>query len=116
MKIFESMRIAARNFRSSEDLNIEAQGEQLERRLVRENAQQEKQIREQFPTGFFKLVRHDGSFIELRHWCPECKTLALSPGPVVKHYGCVEHRGRIDKRPETFLRVLFLPELKSYSA
>ena len=63
---------------------------------------EEEKLRSLFPKGFFKLVRDDGTLLEVRFWCPDCKLLVTPAGPEVKHCG------RTDFRPENFLQTLFM--------
>jgi hypothetical protein len=74
-----------------------------------ENAAQTEHITKAYPAGYFKQYSPSGKFLGLRHYCGDCKRLTDNPGKEVQHCG------RTDKRPETFLRLLFTPESSKIS-
>jgi hypothetical protein len=82
-------------------LTVDQQYENLVDRFERERLSETNKLRNQYPAGWFKMVTRSGE--ELRHWCPDCKT--LSQGKVAKHCGS----RKCEPRPEGW-RLAFLPK------
>jgi hypothetical protein len=82
-------------------LTVDQQYEALDKRLGKELEAEEEKLRQQYPTGWFKMTTRSGE--ELRHWCPDCKT--LSQGKVAKHCGS----RKCEPRPEGW-HLVFLPK------
>ena len=82
-------------------LTVDQQYEALDARLLAEQEVEEEKLRNAYPAGWFKVMVSTGE--ELRHWCPDCKT--LSQGKIAKHCGSRKQ----EKRPEG-LRLMFLPK------
>jgi hypothetical protein len=82
-------------------LTVDQQYEALDKRLLGEQEAEEEKLRNVYPTGWFKVQVSTGE--ELRHWCPDCKT--LSQGKVAKHCGSRKQ----ETRPEGW-RQAFLPK------
>jgi hypothetical protein len=92
---------ATEGVKNMADLTVDQQYEGLVNRFERERLEEANKLRNQFPDGWFKMVTRSGE--ELRHWCPECKT--LSEGKIAAHCGSRKR----ETRPEGW-RLAFLPK------
>ena len=84
-------------------LDVDQQYEELVERGERERLVEANRLRNQYPAGWFVMGGASGE--ELRHWCPDCKT--LSQGKVAMHCGSRKQ----DARPEGW-RLTLLPKAR----
>jgi hypothetical protein len=94
---------ATEGVKNMADLTVDQQYENLVNRLERQRLDEAARIRNAYPSGWFKMTLANGSH-EMRHWCPDCKT--LSQGKVAKHCGSRKQ----EPRPEGW-RLTFLPKM-----